>query len=208
MAGETQTGAFTTQSASSSSSSKWEPLVGVGSTMKVKIKPYDEVINFGIWQRRMRGVLVQSNLQVALLGLEKKPQEISDDQWNEIDKKAMSAIEMHVTDEVLRNLMSENNAKDIWTRLEEMYIGKSMSNKLNLRKQLFKLEMKKGQNLNKNINVFKAIVHDLEGIDVVFDEEDRALLLLASLPDSYDHFVTTLIFGKTTLKFNEVVKDL
>ena len=42
----------------------------------------------------------------------------------------------------------------------------------------------------------------------MFDEEDRALLLLASLPDSYDHFVTTLIFSKTALKFNEVVKDL
>lgn len=33
-------------------------------------------------------------------------------------------------------------------------------------------------------------------------------MLLASLPDSYDHFVTILIFGKTTLKFNEVVKNL
>ena len=51
-------------------------------------------------------------------------------------------------------------------------------------------------------------MHDLERISVVFDEEDRALLLLTSLSDSYDHFVTTLIFGKTTLKFNEVVKDL
>ena len=96
----------------------------------------------------------------------------------------------------------------MWTRLENMYIGKSMSNKLNLKKQLFKLEMKEGHYLNKHINVFKAIVHDLERIDVVFDEEDRVLLLLTSLPDSYDHFVTTLIFGKTTLKFNEVVKDI
>ena len=83
------------------SSKKWEPRVGVGSTMVVKIKPYDEVINFGIWQRRMRGVLVQSNLHGALLGLEKKPQDMSEDQWNEIDRKAISAIEMHVTDEVL-----------------------------------------------------------------------------------------------------------
>ena len=178
MAEETQTGVVTTHSANSTSFSKWEPHVGVGSTMNVKIKPYGEVINFGIWQRRMQGVLIQSNLQVALLGLEKKPQEMSEDQWNEIDKKAISAIEMHVTDEMLRNLMSKKNAKDMWIRLEEMYIRKSMSNKLNLKKQLCKLEMEEGQDLNKHINVFKAIVHDLERIDVVFDEEDRALLLL------------------------------
>ena len=108
----------------------------------------------------------------------------------------MSAIEMLVTDEVLRNMISEKNAKDIWNRLEEMYIEKSMSNKLNLKKQLFKLQMKEGQDLNKHINLFKAqLMHDLDRIYVILDEEDRALLLLALLPDSFNHFVTTLIFG-------------
>lgn len=62
--------------------------------------------------------------------------------------------------------------------------------------------------MNKHIILFKALVHDLERINVILDEEDRVLLLLALLPDSFDHFVTTLIFDKTTLKFNEVVKDL
>lgn len=33
-------------------------------------------------------------------------------------------------------------------------------------------------------------------------------MLLVSLLDSFDHFVTMLIFGNITLKFNEVVKDL
>ena len=32
---------------------KWEPHIGIGSTMEVKIKPYNEVINISIWQRRM-----------------------------------------------------------------------------------------------------------------------------------------------------------
>ena len=50
---------------------KLEPHVGEGNTIEVKIKPYDEVINFGIWKIRIRGVLVQLNLHVALLGLEK-----------------------------------------------------------------------------------------------------------------------------------------
>ena len=155
----------------------------------------------------MRRVLIQSNLHVALPGLEKKPQDMSEDQWNEIDRKTMSVIKTHVTDKVLRNVLSEKNAKDMWNRLEEMYIGKFMSNKLNLEKQLFKLEMNERQDLNKHINLFKALVHDLERNDVILDEEDRALLLLASLLDSLDHLVTMLIFGKTTLKFNEVVKD-
>ena len=69
---------------------------------------------------------------------------------DEIDRKSMSAIEMHVTDEVLRNVISEKKANDMWNRFEENYIGKSMSNKLNLKKQLFNLKMKEGPDLNKH----------------------------------------------------------
>lgn len=79
---------------------------------------------------------------------------------------------MHVTGEVLRNMILEKNAKHMWNRLEEIYIGKSMSNKLNLRKQLFKLEMKEEQDLNKHVNLFKVLVHDLERIDVILNEEN------------------------------------
>lgn len=43
--------------------------------MEVKIKPYNEMSNFGIWQRRMQGLLVQSRMQISLLGIEKKLQD-------------------------------------------------------------------------------------------------------------------------------------
>ena len=86
-------------------------------------------------------------------GTGEKPQDISENQLNEIDMKAMFAIEKHVTDEVLRNVTSEKNSKDMWNYLEQMYIGKYVSNKLNFKKQLFKLEMKEGHDLNKHINL-------------------------------------------------------
>ena len=68
--------------------------------------------------------------------------------------------------------------------------------------------MKEGEDVMKHINIFNALINDLNRIDVQISEEDRALLLFASLPDSYEHFVTTLMFGKSTLNFNEVVQDI
>jgi hypothetical protein len=56
-------------------SKKWSPNYGSGGSMKVEIKPFDEKINFGLWQRRMRGVLIQQRLQVAL---EDRPEGMSD----------------------------------------------------------------------------------------------------------------------------------
>jgi hypothetical protein len=189
----------------SENSKKWSPNYGSGGSMKVEIKPFDEKINFGLWQRRMRGVLIQQRLQVAL---EDRPEGMSDPEWSDIDQRAISTIEMYITDDVLNHVISAISAKDMWKKLEAIYLGKSLSNKLFLKKKLFKLEMKEGEDVMKHINSFNALINDLSRIDVQFSEEDRALLLLASFPDSYEHFVTTLMFGKTTLKFNEIVQDI
>ena len=46
---------------------------------------------------------------------------------------------------------------------------------------------------------------DVMSLDIRIDEEDRALLLLCSLPVSYDGLITTLVYGKETLNFEEMV---
>ncbi|KAJ8632501.1 hypothetical protein MRB53_025837 [Persea americana] len=54
-----------------------------------------------------------------------------------------------------------------------------------------------------HLDDFNKIIADLMNIDVKIDDEDNALLLLNSLPDSYDHFTHTLINGKTENKPND-----
>ena len=41
-------------------------------------------------------------------------------------------------------------------------------------------------------------------MDVKIDDEDKALLLLNSLHDTYEHLTTTLLYGKDEIKFNDV----
>ena len=43
---------------------------------------------------------------------------------------------------------------------------------------------------------------------VKIDEEDRAILLLCSLPPSYEHLITTLTYGKETIKLEDVTAAL
>ena len=52
--------------------------------------------------------------------------------------------------------------------------------------------------LSQHINVFNQIISDLKRVDVKFEEEDNALMLLNSLPASstYENLVTTLMWGK------------
>ena len=84
-------------------------------------------------------------------------------------------------------------------------MGKNMTNKLWLKKQLYSLRMPERGDLIAHIQKFNQVCSDVMGLDVKIDEEDRALLLLCSLLVSYDGLITTLVYGKETLNFKDVV---
>jgi len=49
---------------------------------------------------------------------------------------------------------------------------------------------------------------ELHSLEVKIEKEDKALLLLASLPSSFNNAVTTPLFGKEALRLDEVVVTL
>ena len=55
-----------------------------------------------------------------------------------------------------------------------------------------------------HLNFFNKVISELLAIDVKIDEEDNALILLNSLLESYNHIVTTMLYGKKTLILEEV----
>ncbi|GJW88132.1 retrovirus-related pol polyprotein from transposon TNT 1-94 [Tanacetum coccineum] len=59
-----------------------------------------------------------------------------------------------------------------------------------------------------HIDEFNKIVLDLANIEVKFEDEDLALLLLTSLPASYEHFVDTLLYGREALTLEDVMATL
>ena len=65
-------------------------------------------------------------------------------------------------------------------------------------------KMAKAADLAQHIHTFNKIISDLFRIDIKFDDENKAMMLLSSLPASYEHLVTTLLWGKETLEFEEI----
>ncbi|GKA92356.1 hypothetical protein Tco_0814281 [Tanacetum coccineum] len=60
-----------------------------------------------------------------------------------------------------------------------------------------------------HINEFNKIVLDLANIEVKFEDEDLALLLLTFIsPASYEHFVDTLLYGREALTLEDVMATL
>lgn len=64
---------------------------------------------------------------------------------------------------------------------------------------MFSLKMLKGSSLDDHISEFNKVYNTLETIDAALSDEDEALLLISSLPKSYEHFVDALMYGRHTL---------
>ena len=68
--------------------------------------------------------------------------------------------------------------------------------------------MKEGSDLLEHHNTFNMLNTQLSSFGVNYEDEDKALLLLASLPTFFDHLVTMLMYGKETIVLEEVTSAL
>uniref|UniRef100_A0A2N9HA88 CCHC-type domain-containing protein n=1 Tax=Fagus sylvatica TaxID=28930 RepID=A0A2N9HA88_FAGSY len=107
----------------------------------VGLVKFDGTGNFGLWQRRVKDLLVQQGLVKAFYGKTKKLEKMTDDEWEELDMKAVSTIRLLLADEVMYDVMEENSTAGIWLNLEKRYMSKSLTNKLHLKQKLYGLKM-------------------------------------------------------------------
>nr|GEU92943.1 hypothetical protein [Tanacetum cinerariifolium] len=123
-------------------------------------------------------------------------------------KKAHNALLFCLDNKVLRKVNKEDSVVGVWLKLETLYMTKSLANKLYLKKKLFTFYMHSGKKLSKHVDEFNKLIGDLTNIDVDIDDEDQALMLLTSLPPSYDNFVDTLLYGRESLNLEDVLSSL
>jgi len=105
-------------------------------------------------------------------------------------------------------VIDEEMTMSLSSRLEMLYMTKSLYNKLYLKKQLYGLHIKKGTVVLEHLNFFNKIINELLVVNVKIAEEDKALICLSLLSESYDHSLTIMLYGKKTLILEEVTSIL
>ena len=91
-------------------------------------------------------------------------------------------------------------AQEECEKLANVYMGKTMSNKLFLNDELFWLRLEGGGDIEDHVCRFQNCIANLQKVEETYKDNDMAIILLRSLPSSFKHFRTTLMFGKESLK--------
>ena len=92
--------------------------------------------------------------------------------------------------------------------LAKIYEKPQASNKVFLMKHLFNMKMLEGGFVANHLNEFDTLIGQLSSIKVNFDDEVRALLILCSLPESWNSLVMVVSNSapsSNTLMFDDVV---
>ncbi|KAL6326923.1 hypothetical protein AAG906_012530 [Vitis piasezkii] len=82
--------------------------------------------------------------------------------------------------------MKEKTTADLMKALSGMYEKSSANNKVHLMKKLFNLKMVENASIAQHLNEFNTITNQLSSVEIDFDDEIRALIVLSSLPNSWE----------------------
>ena len=141
-------------------------------------------IDFGFWMIQIEDYLYGKKLHLPLLG--EKPAIMKDDEWTLLDRKVLEVIKLIMSKSIVHNVVKEKNIADLMKALFGMYEKSSANNKVHLMKKLFNLKMAENASVAQHLNEFNTITNQLSFVKIDFDDEIPALIVLASLSNSWE----------------------
>ena len=139
-------------------------------------------IDFGFWRMQIKDYLYRKNLHMSLLG--EKPVTMKDEEWALLDKQVLGVIRLSLFRSITHNVVKNTTTANLMNALSSMYEKPLANNKVHLMKKLFNLKMAKNALVAQHLNEFNTITNQLSSVEIDFDDEICALIILASLPNS------------------------
>ncbi|GAA0146994.1 hypothetical protein LIER_06806 [Lithospermum erythrorhizon] len=118
--------------------------------------------------------------------LGEKPANMEMEEWNELDRQVLGIVRPCLSRNVVANVAKETTTKGLMIALSGLYEKPFANNKVRFMKQLFHLRMSMNTPIARHLNDFNSLINQLSTVEVNFEDELQELILLASLPDSWE----------------------
>ncbi|GJX66453.1 hypothetical protein Tco_0300796 [Tanacetum coccineum] len=163
---------------------------------------------FSLWKLKMKAILKKDK---CLAAIGERPAEVTDDsKWDEMDGNAIANLHLTLADGVLSSIEEKKTGKDIWDHLARLYEARSLHNKIFLKRKLYAIRMMESTSVTEHVNNLNTLFSQLTSLDCKIDPQERAEILLPSLPDSYNHVIINLTSNVLTdcLVFDDVAASI
>ena len=125
-----------------------------------------------------------------------------------MDELAYSLLILSLTNNVLRQVNEEDTAAEVWTKLESLYITKTLTNEIYLKEKLFGFKIDSSKILEENLDDFNVITIGLSNINEKISNENQAIILLNYLVESYREVKTIIKYGRTSMALEDALSAL
>ena len=141
--------------------------------------------DFAYWRMQIEDYLYGRKLYLPFLGTKTEAiKAIKAEKWALLDRQILGVIRLTLSRSIAHNVVKEKIIVDLMKALSGMYEKPFANNKVHLMKKLFNLKMAKNASVAQNLNEFNTIRNQLSFVEIDFDDEIHALIVLVSLPNS------------------------
>jgi hypothetical protein len=154
---------------------------------KIEIKKFNGT-NFGYWKMKIEDIIYGKEPL-----LREQLDNMYDSEWALLGRKALAGIRLSLSISVAHNIMKEKTIVGLMAAVSDMYEKPSANNNVHLMKKLFKwrkpeeiVQMAEEASVAQHLNEFNTIINQLSSVEIDFDDEIRALIVLASLSNSWE----------------------
>ncbi len=149
--------------------------------------------NFHCWKFKIHMMLSKHGHWKFVDGSATLPSEkLARADYNEKEMKAFALLCEHFMDAQLAHIQYCANVRSAWEAIYGVHEVKIIGNKLFFQRRFFTIKMQEGNDMFVHINTVKALADQLRSIKVNIAYEDVYMVLLMSLPPSFDNLVTSL----------------
>jgi hypothetical protein len=92
----------------------------------------------------MRAILTQAQVDDALDKFGNKDSKSWTDEEKRKDRKALTQIQLHLSNNILQNCLQENTAAALWLKLESICMSKDLTSKMHLKMKLYMHKLQEG----------------------------------------------------------------
>ena len=129
--------------------------------------------------------------------------------WQKLDRIVHATIRMHLLESVYFTVQSSWTTFELWKTLSDTYEKKVAATKIYLIRHLYNLWMKESDSVQAHLNEYENLSSQILSQGTEIEDELRAMLLMSTLPSSWETFVTTVCNASTVAtKYYEVTSTI